>query len=629
MSAKKKSASDRKDKNKSQSNTKSGASTEKTKKVTKNNNSSKATKNNNGPKYKTKNTLKNNSYNSSETNEKLNIYENSKERKNSKLIWISLFLLSIVTIFAILSLVFGSPFSLFGKNLLSNYDYLITAREGDIISLKTLDSFNGFEVEYSAPFDNFGIWATKKGDSGEYDSNISLTRGNETLQRKIHIEVKPLASEKSISAPEKVIGYEGQKVAFGVSFTNYLELENLSEEIEIENMLPEMSFKNGFLVWDVGYGTIKKNLFTKLIQFMGINYPASKSFVIEFDYLGEKSKTQIIIYDTNQAPVFWQSTQEIIAEESKNVINIPKDANDYDGDYLNYLLYDLEGNRLKGVSIVPTKSANYELRVSDGLKEASQLVKLTVLPKEAPVEEIAIPKILNLKEGQPVQIKAILSQDRQIQKISSNDLPDFISISGEYLSFNPNFDVVSKDENKKTFDLTLEIDFKTIKQASPEQNTTLTKKISVIVSDVNRAPTILNISPELIFDTIVNAPINFSITAKDPDDDELHYTWELGKYNQQKTDVESVYYSFSTTGEKSIKVHITDGFETITKEWIVDVWDYESYNLNYSETNEQQASEPIIIDVTNKKPTADYKEPISDADQVKLTWIPKTLVFYT
>jgi len=552
----------------------------------------------------------------------------SKNQKKYPLKKIIIYVLIIAVIFALLSYWQGNPFEKSKHNFSAKYDYMITATQGDIISLKTIDPFNGFDIIYSDPFDNYGIWITSTNDKGEYISNITLKNGNETIKKTIYIEINPQISKNSIIAPKKLIGKEGQTLAFGVSIKDSLNTKNLSNQVKVTNLPENARYEQGFVIWDVGYGTIKKNLFTKLIQFMGIDYPASKSFNIEFEYLLEKTKTQITIYDTNQAPIFPEKILEINAKESKNQISIPKTAIDYDGDFLNYQLYDLEGRMQKSTTFTPSKNANYELRVSDGLKEASQLIKIKITPDEKPIEEIAIPKIINLKEGQLVQIKAVLSNKVQIQKISSKDLPEFIKISGEYLIFDPDYNIASKQEPQKSFNITLEINYNKSSQNNNEQTEKLIKEISIIVSDKNQAPLISNFNPESVFDTLIDNPINFSIEAKDPDGDKLYYIWELGKHNEKITDTSSVYYLFSTTGEKLITVHITDGTDTIKKQWIVDVWEYESYKLLYPTSD---LTKPINYDQeesSDKKPIENNNDLISNND-TKITWIPKTLIFYT
>ncbi len=560
--------------------------------------------------------------------------EGQKDNNSSNLSSILVFILIIVAIFALLSLIFGNPFKANNKMTLGEYDYFITATEGDVISLKTLAPLDGFDVVYSEPFDSFGVFVTKKGDSKEYSSNITLKRGNESQVRKVYIKVEPKVSEKSIITPKSIIGHEGQKIAFGVSTINSLDNPlNSSNVVEIKNLPEEISYQNGFIVWDIGFGTIKKNFFTKLIQFLGVDWPISKTFNLELEYLGEKAKTQITIYDTNQAPVFLEEILELTLEESNKAIKIPKGASEYDGDFLNYQLYNLDGNQLKGLSVLPKESANYELRASDGLKKASQLVQLTVIPKEAPVEELVIPSTINLKEGQPVQIKAVLSKDSQIEKMFVKDLPDFMSIEGEYLIFNPSFDIASKEEPRKSFNLSLEIKYQKEISNGEYERGSLAKEVYVTVSDINRAPIVLNVNPEMVFDTIVDNPINFSISAKDPDGDELEYRWELGKYNQDVGNVSFVYYSFTTPGEKSIKVHICDGIQSVTKEWIVDVWDYESYKLIYPIRHDSNIASPkgeaISEEVTEPETEPDSNKATSENQTLKITWVPRTLIFYT
>lgn len=99
-------------------------------------------------------------------------------------------------------------------------------------------------------------------------------------------------------------------------------------------------------------------------------------------------------------------------------------------------------------------------------------------------------------------------------------------------------------------------------------------------TDENNAPTIngdITYEPENI---TVGEDITFTVNASDIDEDELTYTWmitnETGWNITETTTVGEMMYNFTADGNFSnqtctVKVEVTDGEETVTKEITIEV----------------------------------------------------------
>ncbi len=66
-------------------------------------------------------------------------------------------------------------------------------------------------------------------------------------------------------------------------------------------------------------------------------------------------------------------------------------------------------------------------------------------------------------------------------------------------------------------------------------------------------------------------PVTFSIEANDPDKDPLTYTWSFGVQEGQIKNAKQIERVFVTPGYKKVKVKISDGINSVDKEWIIEV----------------------------------------------------------
>ncbi|MEK6846382.1 MAG: PKD domain-containing protein, partial [Nanoarchaeota archaeon] len=97
--------------------------------------------------------------------------------------------------------------------------------------------------------------------------------------------------------------------------------------------------------------------------------------------------------------------------------------------------------------------------------------------------------------------------------------------------------------------------------------------VKVTVKNVNRAPEIVDFMPlEGAAGTVVaslNNPLTFHVAAKDADGDALSYTWDFGGWEKEITGTPAVQRTFTSLGVKKVKVTVSDGRESVEKEWQV------------------------------------------------------------
>jgi len=109
----------------------------------------------------------------------------------------------------------------------------------------------------------------------------------------------------------------------------------------------------------------------------------------------------------------------------------------------------------------------------------------------------------------------------------------------------------------------------------PTLKTSFTWYISVL--DVNRAPTLSNFDPVDATPSVeetAGGSMEFSLTGVDPDGDTLTYTWYVDSAYADSgvgRDLFTYQFDFDSSGYHQISVSVTDGVDTITHSWTLQV----------------------------------------------------------
>ena len=94
------------------------------------------------------------------------------------------------------------------------------------------------------------------------------------------------------------------------------------------------------------------------------------------------------------------------------------------------------------------------------------------------------------------------------------------------------------------------------------------QKVKITVINVNQAPKIISYSDNLI--AFKNKPALFEINAVDEDGDEPAYNWDFGFFDKFEGNNQHQRI-FTATGKKKVEVTASDGVETVSKVWNVEV----------------------------------------------------------
>mgnify|MGYP001610784544 FL=1 len=106
--------------------------------------------------------------------------------------------------------------------------------------------------------------------------------------------------------------------------------------------------------------------------------------------------------------------------------------------------------------------------------------------------------------------------------------------------------------------------------------------MKVTIKNVFNPPEIIMAS--YVKTALVNQPVLFSIDNIDGDNDALTYTWSFGLGEGTAQGSPQLERTFVTPGEKNVRVIVSDGAESVEKEWRVVVGE---------EVVEQVVEEPV------------------------------------
>ena len=140
---------------------------------------------------------------------------------------------------------------------------------------------------------------------------------------------------------------------------------------------------------------------------------------------------------------------------------------------------------------------------------------------------------------------------------SAENLPRGAELRDNLFVWKPGFDVVNGTERE------FSVDF--IASDGKDQET---QKVKITVINVDQAPKITDFSDNSI--VLKDKPTLFEVTAVDDDGDELSYTWDFGLFDKYEGS-NKINRIFTSSGKKKVEVTVSDGMESVSKVWDVEV----------------------------------------------------------
>jgi len=324
-----------------------------------------------------------------------------------------------------------------------------TVTEGQLVSFPNLKATDpdGDKLTYtfSSPLNSSGMWQTKLGDAGEY--KVLITASDGKAQTKQDVIVKVLAGNKV-----PIIELVDAKVKEGEQVT----------------LAPKVSDPDGdkLTVSYSGWMTTntKKTTFTDAgVYNVTVTADDGKN--------GKVSKTiKVTVEDVNRAPLL-SPMQDLAVKEGDKIQLSPK-AVDPDGDKLAFEYskpFDSTGTWQTKRGDEGVHKASITATDTKGLKATSNFIVAVESSNLAPV--ISGPSEIKAKEGETLNLAALFTVTDEEKDAVTVSYSGWMTSSTKQLSHS----------DAGTHEVVITADDK--------NNAPVAKKVAIVVSDVNRAPT--------------------------------------------------------------------------------------------------------------------------------------------
>ena len=442
---------------------------------------------------------------------------------------------------------------------------------------------------FDKPLSSDGTWQTDFGDEGIYNTKVTVSDGRLLTVENITIIVnrKEVAPVIEILAPDKeeLFIQEGDSVFFNVKATDIND-DNLEVIWKLDG---ESVHKGKYYTYNTDY-------------YSAGNHNVS---VVVSDGIYESTKEWMVEVDSFDRADLLGDLKSITVRESEFInMNVP----DFDKYDLEFNISEPLGNDGKWQTTYDDEGVyTITIEVWDN-KEFFAIKRIKILVENTDRR----PELLEtddywIYEGDELQVLLdYRDPDGDEVSVSAENLPEGAYFEYGTFKWTPVFDTVTKEN--LIDDIARRIHamnrlFTIIVDAS-SNNLTTTQEITIRVFNKNRAP-VLDDIPEVV--VLAGETIQYELTASDPDNDSLSFSFDGFREGYQVTNADAGIYN--------VKVTVSDGFLTDTKSVKVKVLGKNEpptlQNIFYETINENDQLE-ITLDATD-----------SDGDTLTYSVIPK------
>lgn len=411
----------------------------------------------------------------------------------------------------------------------------------------------GLSYEISEPLGNDNKWETGYDDAGKYTVIINAEGKGFEGEKEVKVTVK-----NNDRAPELVglsnLGInEGEKI---VIVLKAVDPDKDDITFSAKN-IPE----NGKLDMDVftfspGYDFVQKNNVLDYIldKFRLFSRSISIVFIAQSNELSDEKIINIMVKDVNR-PFVLENIGDIEINENEEIVIEPR-YNDLDNDRVSFSYSGFMNRNKKKLGFDDAGEYLVKIIATDGYFTETRFINVKVNDvNRKPVFNII--DNFEVKEGNELRIELSASDpDNDAVSFSASGLPEGAELKDNLFVWKPGYVV---NGTKKEFS----VDF-----AVSDGIDTDSQKVKITVLNVNQAPKIVSYSDNLI--VFKGEPTLFEIEVVDGDGDELTYSWSFGFFSKYEGENQHQRI-FTTAGSKKVEVIVSDGLETVSKVWNVEV----------------------------------------------------------
>lgn len=465
----------------------------------------------------------------------------------------------------------------------------------------------------SDPLGNDKIWETGYDDAGVYDINVTISDGELTTSQTVRVTVENVDRPPLFKKIGNVQANEGEKLI--VPLEAY---DPDGDDITfLSGPLPGGAEIIGDrLEYTPGYDVIQKpdNFFNNMLNALhldGLYYKSSKDFVITLSVSSNNVSTsqdvKITIFNTNRPPMIMGDSNIVINENG--VVRIKDRIVDPDNDRVSFSA--TEPLNKKGIWKTDYDSQGiYPITVhaSDGKLTSSRELNIIINDlNRNPI--IVVKNEFTVKENNQIIIKPAITDpdgDSIELSIETNITTGFI-FDGDEFRWTPGFHTVKDSEEKDVI----------VTFIASDGKDTVNKPVLVKVENTNRPPVLEEASPADTITAYLNQPVYFTSESYDPDGDELSYKWKFDTFDSVRNAEPNLERTFTSPGQKTVKLLIYDGEKSITKQWNVNVVDMPEFIQNQKAKTVKYIIDNSRIEAAQKSATKKYiidNKYVQDAD---------------
>ena len=432
----------------------------------------------------------------------------------------------------------------------------VTVAETETASLELPDfRAYGLDYEISEPLGNKNSWKTGYDDAGEYEVTIKAEGRGFEGGKKVKITITNKDRKPQFIGLKDMSINEDQQLNIELKAAD---ADNDRIIFSAEDIPQGAELADNAFVWKPGYDFVQKEnaLGYVLDKFRLLSKSVDVKFIAQGGSLKDEKSIKITVKDSNR-PFILEEIEDVEINEGEEIVIEPK-YNDPDLDKVSFSYSGFMNGNKKVTGFDDAGQYIVKIAASDGYFEETRFVNVKV-------NDVNIKPVFSMEdsfeaiEGEELRIELnAVDRDNDAVKYFAAELPEGAELRDNLFVWKPGFDFVNGTKKEMTVEFI----------ASDDKNESAVKKVKIDVLNKNKGPEIISASDNLIVNK--DEPALFEIIAEDIDGDELTYNWDFGfldKFEGTNTHQRV----FTTTGSKEVKVTVSDGMESTTKVWKVEV----------------------------------------------------------
>ncbi len=470
----------------------------------------------------------------------------------------------------------------------------IKVKEGEkvILDLPELDQdYDILSYSFESPLDEKGEWQTDFDDAGKYQLEITVSDGEDTVKEKVEINIEDIDRAPILNLPEYLEAKEGEKLVWNLDVND---LDGDSVKVDFTGLPEIFSYneKNQTFTFTPSYDFIKRKggMISNMLNRLRLErfFLENKVIPIEVNACGKElctpGRVSLVVHNSNRMPQF--SKLGNITFTETDLVQFSPEASDPDGDIIHYYYSQPLKKRSGTWQTDFEDEGSYPLKITatDGQDGNTQTINLIVKKKNR-LPTLKVKKdqwIIN--EGEELSFSLSASDpDHDALTLRLDNFPSGTSFKDNTFTWKPEFNAVKTKTDTFWNDLISSSAYFNRKFNSERESYWLSfvaldkeaevvHPVEVMVKNVNQAPQILDLIPEKEITAYAGEAIIFKATAKDEDGDQLNYQWDLGLRQGSVQGTDTITRTFTSQGEKEVKVTIDDGRDSVEQIWKVQVY---------------------------------------------------------